>query len=105
MSKTAEVISKKEIGFEKEFSRKSSSVNLKNIVKSFPNHDGGEDIIAVNNIDLDINDGELTTLLGPSGCGKTTTLRMVAGFEVPTSGEIFLGNENVVSVPPNKRDI
>lgn len=105
MSKTAGAIMKQEVGFEKEFSSKSSSVVLKNIVKSFPNHDGGEDVVAVNNINLDINDGELTTLLGPSGCGKTTTLRMVAGFEVPTSGEIFLGDENVVSVPPNKRDI
>lgn len=102
MSKTTDT---NRTGLEKEFSSKSSHVLLKNIVKTFPSQDGGEDVIAVNNVNLEINDGELTTLLGPSGCGKTTILRMVAGFEVPTSGEIFLGNDNVVSVPPNKRDI
>lgn len=95
----------KETALSKEFSSKSSHVSLKNVLKAFPNHDGGEDVIAVNNVSLEINDGELTTLLGPSGCGKTTILRMVAGFEVPTSGDIYLGAENVVTVPPNKRDI
>ncbi len=107
MSEVIEKIDKikEDSNIEKEFGAKSSSVVLKKVVKQFPGHDGGEGVIAVNNFDLTINPGELTTLLGPSGCGKTTVLRMIAGFEVPTTGEIFLGNDNVVSVPPNKRDI
>src|SRR6516225_2215514 len=49
--------------------------------------------------------GEFFTLLGPSGCGKTTTLRMIAGFEVPTSGRIMLDGEDVARVPPHKRSV
>ncbi|OPJ56186.1 ABC transporter ATP-binding protein [Clostridium oryzae] len=60
---------------------------------------------AVNNISLNIKEGEFITLLGPSGCGKTTTLRMIAGFEMPTSGKILLQGENVEYEQPNKRDI
>lgn len=60
---------------------------------------------AVRTLDLDIREGEFLTLLGPSGCGKTTTLRMIAGFVLPTSGTVFLGNEDVTRTPPNKRDI
>lgn len=89
----------------KVFSSRSSSVILKNIVKSFPSQDRTGEFIAVNNIDLEIKDGELVTLLGPSGCGKTTTLRMIAGFEIPTSGEILIGEKSIANVPPNKRDI
>jgi len=89
----------------KEFSSRSSSVEFKNITKKFASHDGTGEFIAVNSIDLEIKDGELTTLLGPSGCGKTTTLRMLAGFENPTSGEILLGGDSVINTPPNKRDI
>ncbi|MDF2524090.1 MAG: Fe(3+) ions import ATP-binding protein FbpC [Clostridiales bacterium] len=88
-----------------EFSSRSSSVVMKNILKVFPSHDGGGEFTAVNNINLEIADGELVTLLGPSGCGKTTTLRMIAGFEFPTSGEILIGDNPVADVPPNKRDI
>lgn len=87
------------------FSSRSSGVTLKNITKSFKSLDGGGDFTAVNNIDLEIKDGELMTLLGPSGCGKTTTLRMISGFETPTSGDIFIGDRSVANVPPNKRDI
>ncbi len=65
--------------------------------------------VAVDDIDLDIADGSLTTFLGPSGCGKTTTLRMVAGLETPTSGTIVIGNETVhgdgIHVPPERRRI
>lgn len=87
------------------FSSRSTSVKLKELVKKFKTFDGSSEFIAVNNISLEIKQGQLTTLLGPSGCGKTTTLRMVAGFEFPTSGDILLGEQSVVNVPPNKRDI
>ncbi len=60
---------------------------------------------AVRAADLDIREGEFLTLLGPSGCGKTTTLRMIAGFVLPTSGTVYLGDENVTRLPPNKRGI
>lgn len=87
------------------FSRKSSSVVLKNVTKIFPQPDGHGQFTAVDSLNLEIKDGELVTLLGPSGCGKTTTLRMISGFEYPTEGEIFIGERNVATVPPNKRNI
>lgn len=59
---------------------------------------------AVDNVSLEIHAGEFVTLLGPSGCGKTTTLRMIAGFETPTSGEICIGGERVNALTPDKRD-
>lgn len=59
----------------------------------------------VKNLDLQVYKGEFLTLLGPSGCGKTTTLRMIAGFEHPTDGEILLNNESIADKPPNKRDV
>ena len=61
------------------------------------------DVTAVDHINLDIRPGEFITLLGPSGCGKTTTLRMIAGFEDATSGQVMLDGENMVVVPPNRR--
>jgi spermidine/putrescine transport system ATP-binding protein len=60
---------------------------------------------AVKGISLDIADGEFLTLLGPSGCGKTTTMRMIAGFEEPSSGRILLRGKDVVGIPPNKRPV
>ena len=65
----------------------------------------GKDAIAVGGIDLDVEAGTLVTLLGPSGCGKTTTLRMIAGLELPTSGKIFVGDEDVTDLPATQRDI
>jgi putative spermidine/putrescine transport system ATP-binding protein len=62
-------------------------------------------VTAVDGIDLDIREGELLTLLGPSGSGKTTTLRMVAGFELPTEGTIHLGGADVTTRPPFERDV
>ena len=64
----------------------------------------GEHLV-VKNLDLDIRKGEFLTLLGPSGSGKTTTLMMLAGFEVPTQGEIWLGDRSIKNMPPHKRDI
>lgn len=87
------------------FSNKSSGVILKDVTKVFQQPDTGKDFVAVNHIDLEILDGEMVTLLGPSGCGKTTTLRMISGFEYPTSGNVFIGERDVAKVPPNKRGI
>jgi len=74
------------------------SVRLKDLTKRF------EDIIAVNQLNLHIAEGELCTLLGPSGCGKTTTLRCIAGFYTPDEGEIFFGEKFVNPLPPFKRN-
>ncbi|MFT3859733.1 ABC transporter ATP-binding protein [Micropruina sp.] len=63
------------------------------------------DVVAVDDISLDIEQGKLTTLLGPSGCGKTTSLRMLAGFGKPTSGQIFIGGEECTRLPPEKRGL
>ena len=65
----------------------------------------GKDAVAVGDIDLAVEAGTLVTLLGPSGCGKTTTLRMIAGLELPTSGKIFVGGEDVTDLPATQRDI
>lgn len=85
--------------------RRSSAVRMKNLTKIFKTPDGKGETTAVNHIELNIPDGKLMTLLGPSGCGKTTTLRMISGFETPTGGSIFIGDEDVANMPPNKRDI
>ena len=85
--------------------KKSSEVVLKDVTKIFQQPDTGKDFTAVNAINLKINDGEMVTLLGPSGCGKTTTLRMISGFEYPTSGQVLIGEQDVANVPPNKRGI
>jgi spermidine/putrescine transport system ATP-binding protein len=74
-------------------------LDLVNVVKKF------EDQEAVNNISIQIREGEFLTLLGPSGCGKTTTLRMIAGFESPTSGTILLEGEHVENKQPNERNV
>ncbi|NMM63819.1 ABC transporter ATP-binding protein [Clostridium sp. P21] len=81
----------------------SKYVKLKNIVKIYKGDDG-KTFTAVDNVCVDIKPGEFVTLLGPSGCGKTTTLRMIAGFEVPTSGDIYIGEDKVNSLTPDKRD-
>jgi len=77
----------------------TSEVELRDVSKLF-----GE-IPAVNSINIKINDGEFFSLLGPSGCGKTTTLRMIAGFEQPTVGEIFLHGQAVAGIPAYKRPV
>lgn len=80
-------------------------LTLKNITKIFPPRGGATEVKAVQDVNLDINKGELVTLLGPSGCGKTTTLRMIAGFEFPTTGNIILDGAEINSLPPHKRDM
>jgi spermidine/putrescine transport system ATP-binding protein len=74
-------------------------IRLEELTKVF------DDAVAVDAIDVHIQAGEFFTLLGPSGCGKTTTLRMIAGFERPTSGRILLDGVDVASVPPHKRQV
>ena len=80
-------------------------LSLQNISKIFPPRGGVSEVTAVHNVSLDIDKGELVTLLGPSGCGKTTTLRMIAGFEFPTSGKIFLDGAEINAQPPHKREM
>ncbi len=79
-------------------------VQLKNISKIYIAPKTQKEFYAVDNVSLNIEAGKFITLLGPSGCGKTTTLRMIAGFESPDSGEIYLGDEAINELPPNKRD-
>ena len=79
-------------------------VRLDHISKIYKDPKTGKDFYAVHDTSLDIAPGEFVTLLGPSGCGKTTTLRMIAGFESPDEGEIYLGDEAINALTPNKRD-
>ena len=76
-----------------------SQVILKGVTKRFGN------VVAVDNIDLEIKDKEFIVLVGPSGCGKSTTLRMVAGLEEITEGDIYIGENIVNDVAPKDRDI
>jgi iron(III) transport system ATP-binding protein len=80
-------------------------LTLEKVTKTFPPRGGTGEVNAVKDVELEINQGELVTLLGPSGCGKTTTLRMIAGFEFPTSGRILLDGIEVNTLPPNKREM
>ena len=79
-------------------------VRLEHISKIYQDPKTGKDFYAVKDNTLTIAPGEFVTLLGPSGCGKTTTLRMIAGFESPDEGEIYLGEEPINALTPNKRD-
>ncbi|MBR8701431.1 Spermidine/putrescine import ATP-binding protein PotA [Fusobacterium sp. DD29] len=81
----------------------AKGVKFENINKIFLTEDNRR-VAAVTNLNLDIKPGEFICLLGPSGCGKTTILRMLAGFEVPTDGHIYIGDENVEKITPDKRD-
>jgi iron(III) transport system ATP-binding protein len=83
----------------------SSNVTLSNLEKVFTKHDKSGELIAVNKVSLEFESSKLTTLLGPSGCGKTTILRMIAGFEQVTSGDISVGGKSIVDTAPNKRDL
>ena len=74
-------------------------IQLEGLTKTFG------DVTAVDGIDLEMPAGEFFTMVGPSGCGKTTTLRMIAGFERPTSGRILLDGSDVARVPPHRRQV
>lgn len=79
---------------------KAASVRFEGVTKIY-----GRDVVAVDNIDLMIEAGKLITLLGPSGCGKTTTLRMIAGLEMPSKGRILIGDTDVTTLPATDRDV
>jgi spermidine/putrescine transport system ATP-binding protein len=79
------------------------AIELHGVVKEFRSH--GEVVTAVRDLDVAIAEGEFFSLLGPSGCGKTTTMRMVAGFEEPTAGTVYLHGTDVTNIPPHKRDV
>ncbi|WP_088052452.1 ABC transporter ATP-binding protein [Virgibacillus dakarensis] len=83
----------------------SDLVKVENLVKVFTSRDKKKDFYAVDNVSINFKYGELTTLLGPSGCGKTTTLRMLAGFEFPTSGKVIVDGKDITMQTPNKRDV
>jgi len=78
----------------------AASVQFENVTKVY-----GKDVTAVDNVSIHVQAGELVTLLGPSGCGKTTTLRMIAGLEMATSGQIIIGDTNVTALPATDRDV
>ncbi|NLY90861.1 MAG: ATP-binding cassette domain-containing protein, partial [Firmicutes bacterium] len=82
----------------------SVSVKLENISKRFKAPGGGS-VTAVDNLSLSIQKGSFVTLLGPSGCGKTTTLRIIAGFENPDQGRIFLDGADITYLPPDQRGL
>ncbi len=84
--------------------KEKKGVRLDHISKIYTNPKNGMKFYAVNDVSLDIAPGSFVTLLGPSGCGKTTTLRMIAGFESPDAGEIYLGEKPINALTPNKRD-
>ena len=78
---------------------------LEDVVKIFAARGGSGEVMAVDHVSIEIEKGELVTLLGPSGCGKTTTLRLIAGFEFPTSGTIRLDGQVINQEPPHKRNM
>jgi len=80
--------------------RKENIIELKNIKKCYD-----KDVPVIDGFNLEVQKGEFVTFLGPSGCGKTTILRMIGGFEFPTSGRILLSGKDISSLPPNKRPI
>ena len=84
--------------------KEKKGVRLDHISKIYTDPKTGKPFYAVKDVSLDIEPGSFVTLLGPSGCGKTTTLRMIAGFESPDEGEIYLGQEPINALTPNKRD-
>src|SRR2546421_1792711 len=78
-----------------------AEIRLRNLVKVYP----GQKSRANDEVSLDIDDGEFMVLLGPSGCGKTTLLRMVAGLDLPTEGQVVIGNRDVTYLPPRDRNL
>ena len=85
--------------------QKAVGVELQDLVKIFPAYGSQGEFTAVNHVSLSVEPGEMVTLLGPSGCGKTTILRMIAGFETPTSGRVLVDGKDISHLPPHKRNV
>ena len=83
---------------------KQATIELKNLTKEYVTHEGTGTFLAVDHINVVIESGQFVTLLGPSGCGKTTTLRMLAGFESVSEGDILLNGERINDMTPDRRD-
>ena len=81
-----------------------ANVTLKNVYKLFPG-ERGKEIVAVEDFSLEIQDREFVVFVGPSGCGKSTTLRMIAGLEEISKGDVLIGGKRVNDLPPKDRDI
>ena len=82
-----------------ELKKEEKIIEIVNVSKIF------DETAAVQDISFYVRKGEFITFLGPSGCGKTTTLRMIAGFDIPTSGKILLSGKDITNLPPNKRPV
>src|SRR6185436_9443550 len=82
----------------------TAGIRIEKVSKRFSHKVKGQ-VYAARDVSLDVAPGEFVTLLGPSGCGKTTTLRMIAGFGLPDSGRIYIGNQDVTTLPANQRNI
>ena len=80
------------------------AIELRDVVKNFVTPEGSE-LAAVNHVSMQINNGEFFSMLGPSGCGKTTSLRMIAGFEWPTEGEVYIDDDAQGHKPPFLRPV
>ena len=82
-----------------------AEVRFQQVSKVFPPRRGGAPVQVLNQLDLTVADGEFLVLVGPSGCGKSTLLRLLAGLEVPSSGDLFVGNRCVTGLRPAQRDV
>ena len=86
-------------------SQRLAGVRFEALCKSYPGRRGGRPVDVIRSLDLTIEDGEFLVLVGPSGCGKSTLLRLLAGLELPSSGEILIGDRPVSRVRPAQRDV
>ena len=102
MSDTVERTARKSV-VEETAEGRDVSLRLDHLTKVFD--DDGEDVVAVDDVSLEIYDGEFIVLVGPSGCGKTTTLRTIAGLESPTEGDVIINGEDVSGQEPRERDV
>ena len=82
-------------------------VVLENLTKKYPGRGKGnrQEVVAVNDLSLEIPDGSLVGLLGPSGCGKSTTLHLLSGLQKPTAGKVFFGEDDVTDLPAEHRGV
>ena len=82
-----------------------AEVRFQQVDKTYPPRRGGDPVMVLQQLDLQIEDGEFLVLVGPSGCGKSTLLRLLAGLEAPSGGEIYVGERPVSQLRPSQRDV